>query len=61
MEKKSFQMDIRLDEKKLREKYPNYRYFSSTDEFLKFLLANIIPKDTVKIGYSVTVTPIHNK
>jgi hypothetical protein len=62
MDKKSFRMDIRVDEKTLKEKYPNYKCnFSSTDEFIKFIIANIIDENTSLCGYSITITPIHKK
>jgi hypothetical protein len=59
---KSFVMDIRVNENKLKKNYPNYKLnFSNTDEFIKFLLANIMGENSSKNGYSISITPIHNK
>jgi|WetSurSiteA1Bulk_404760.scaffolds.fasta_scaffold448161_1 hypothetical protein len=63
MKKKSFQLDIRVDEKTLKENYPNYKFnFSNTDEFIEFLIANILQEEgTEDYGFSITITPIHKK
>lgn len=54
--KRTFKIEIEVDEKKVREQYPNFRSnFTSTKSFIDFLLASIPQQKTNEFGYTLKV------
>ena len=53
--KKTYILEIEVDEDKAEKYYPNYRFgFSNVNQFIRFLLTEI-PQKKMKYGYRITL------
>lgn len=57
---KNFLMRVIVNDKKCKEKYPNYRFnFDSSEDFINFIVSDVRKKHMKEYGYDIEITPIY--
>lgn len=53
---KEFILKVKVDEKTIKEKYPNYRFnFSNVSQFIDFIISTIPENKLKEFGYQIKI------